>query len=53
MSHSAHPLTMKMEMTGEGTGPTTDREIPVFGIFEAEQGLLSVRVLCQTGRALK
>ena len=26
---------MKTEMTGEGTGPTTEREIPVFGIFEA------------------
>ena len=25
---------MKAEMTGEGTGPTTEREIPVFGILE-------------------
>ncbi len=35
MSRPAHPLTMKIEMTGEGTGPTTEREIPVFGILEA------------------
>ena len=37
MSRSGHPQVMKIEMTGEGTGPTTEREIPVFEVFEADR----------------
>ncbi len=35
MSRGAQPWTMKIEMTGEGTGPTKEGKIPVFEAFEA------------------